>query len=493
MSQIYYNAFQWSTSSIIVVASLLDEMNLLNSKIGRLAIAASLIETTVFTAINTVASLGIIIRIVHNYYISVIVLSTHIAYILSVLYIARPITQWMVRKTPQGAQLSDKNFGFLIFMVLLFSFASTLIGINISFSLFFLGLMLPSGPPVGSTLVDRLEGIVTNLYFPIYVALIKMKFDFTMMMDYIKELKLVIFLDSITIIGKIIGIMSAAFFSARLSPRSIFTLTFIINTRGITELIIVDKNNDWASVDLMFPTLLMVVVTAMAIIAAPLVKILYDPSKRYKGHTRRTMMQHYFNDNIELRVVSCIHRQENVPPTVNILESLCIDNENPFCIYLLHLRELVGRITSVILPYKKIKTSPYATPATDIVVNAFTTFQDRKNGNNYKGIVDNNIHIPGADCVTVQPYVNVAPYTSMYDDICDLAISKKASMILVSFHRTIGFSGAVEEVSEDIRQVNLSVLKHFPCTVAILIDHGHNIDIDTALENTIHGIIRYRL
>lgn len=248
----------------------------------------------------------------------------------------------------------------------------------------------------------------------------------------------------------------------------------------------------------MFPTLSMVEVTAIAIIAAPLVKILYDPSKRYKGHTRRTMMQHYFNDNIELRVVSCIHRQENVPPTVNILESLCIDNENPFCIYLLHLRELVGRVTSVILPYKKIKSSPYGNPATDIVVNAFTAFEDRKNGNNYKGISnnnddDNNIHIPGADCVTVQPYVNVAPYTSMYDDICDLAISKKASMVLVPFHRTIGFSGAIEEVSEDIRQVNLSVLKHSPCTVAILIDHGHNTDIDTALDNTIHNVVVYFL
>lgn len=248
-SQIYNNAVQWSTSSIIVVASLLDEMNLLNSKIGRLAIAASLIETTVYTIINTVAVLGFINRILNNYTTSIVALSSNIAYILAVLYVARPITKWMVRKTPQGAQLSEENFGFLILMVVLFSFACVYIGIDISLSLFFLGLMLPSGPPVGSTLVDRLEGIVTNLYFPIYVAVIAFRFDFTVVIEYVIELKFVVFLDSITIIGKTIGVMTAAFFTARMSPRSVFALAFIMNTRGITELIIIEKNYDWAVSD----------------------------------------------------------------------------------------------------------------------------------------------------------------------------------------------------------------------------------------------------
>ena len=59
----------------------------------------------------------------------------------------------------------------------------------------------------------------------------------------------------------------------------------------------------------------------------------------------------------------------------------------------------------------------------------------------------------------------------MHDDICTIAADKHTAMIILPFHKTHTVTGGMEP-DHTIRAVNEGVLKHAPCSVAILVDRG---------------------
>ena len=58
----------------------------------------------------------------------------------------------------------------------------------------------------------------------------------------------------------------------------------------------------------------------------------------------------------------------------------------------------------------------------------------------------------------------------MHHDVCSLAHSRKANLILLPFHKSS--DGARSTANNAIRSINRSVLQYAPCSVAILVDHG---------------------
>ncbi|KAF8394859.1 hypothetical protein HHK36_018796 [Tetracentron sinense] len=76
------------------------------------------------------------------------------------------------------------------------------------------------------------------------------------------------------------------------------------------------------------------------------------------------------------------------------------------------------------------------------------------------------------DHVKINPFTSVSPYTSMYQDICALALEKKASLIVIPFHKELlGGHGQIG-LHRGVQQVNSNVIAHAPCSVGILVDRG---------------------
>lgn len=471
LDQVRNEILIWSMSSIVVVAYLLDELNLLNSKIGRLAIATSLIETAIDTFYRRIVTVRFLYSNAKSAITAWASMLAFIGYIFVIIFVARPITNRIVKRTPEGEPLSEVHFVFVIVMVLVLSLISEFIGHDMSLGAFFVGLALPSGPPLGSTLVEKLEGIISALCFPIFVAVIGLEVDFTRVVMFAYALRPMIFFDVVTMIGKTFGVMIAAFIS-RISFHKNLTLAFMMNAKGITELVHLHSWQDIKYLDITYYTVILMEILIAAALVGPIVKLIYDPSKRYyNGQKRRTVM--HGNTNGELRVISCIHTQEHVPPIVNLLESLCVDSRRPLSIFVIHLIELVGTVSSILVPYQEGASD--STSSSETIMSAFWTFEQKKN----------------PKLITIQPYINVAPYIGMYDDICDLALEKKASIIFLPFHKTILLSNTMESSNEEQREVNLSVLRHAPCSVAILIDHGNIVNVDVAITKLIRSLVVY--
>uniref|UniRef100_J3NAR6 Cation/H+ exchanger domain-containing protein n=1 Tax=Oryza brachyantha TaxID=4533 RepID=J3NAR6_ORYBR len=214
-------------------------------------------------------------------------------------------------------------------------------------------------------------------------------------------------------------------------------------------------------------TLSMVVITA---VVTPLIKLLYDPSGRFARAKRRTLEG--APPNAEIRVLPCLFLEDHAAPLLDLLEASGSSHDAPMSLIVLHLTELIGHAASVLKPHKKSRSGSGGNPTpSDRIVNAFRYFEQQAT--------------PGA--VTVSPYVAASPYSSMHHDVCLLAHSRKANLILLPFHKTS--DGARSTANNAIRAVNRSVLQYAPCSVAILVDHGLAASSDGA-RSTANNAIR---
>lgn len=185
---------------------------------------------------------------------------------------------------------------------------------------------------------------------------------------------------------------------------------------------------------------------------APLLKYLYRPEDRFVAYKRRTVQHSKRGD--ELRVLACIHNQDNVAPIITLLEGSHPTADSPICVYLLHLVQLVGRADAILVPHKRHRYAP--TTDTDRIVNAFRFFEQQH-----------------PTSVSLIPYLCISPYATMHNDICSLALDKKVTLVILPFHRNATIDGTLETFNPaGLQVINCNVVRYAPCSVAILVDHG---------------------
>ncbi|XP_026431815.1 cation/H(+) antiporter 15-like [Papaver somniferum] len=202
----------------------------------------------------------------------------------------------------------------------------------------------------------------------------------------------------------------------------------------------------------------------ITMVTTPIVKHLYHPSRRYAGYKRQTILNSAVNS--ELRILACVYNQENVPSILNFLEATNpITKESFVCIYVLHLVELVGRATSLLIEHREQKKKQFTRAnsrnSSDKIINAFHQFEQQNEGYTI------------GQCFTA-----ISPFSSMDNDVSQIAMKKRTNLVTIPF----------SELDEHLyRTVNRNILQKPPCSVGILFDHknssGAAIDVSMSLHN----------
>jgi hypothetical protein len=186
-----------------------------------------------------------------------------------------------------------------------------------------------------------------------------------------------------------------------------------------------------------------------------LVKFLYDPSRKYAGYQIRDIM--HCRLNAELKVLVCIHKQDDIAAVTKLLEVSCSSRERPLSVYVLHLIELIGRASPIFISHQmKKKTMSNNWTHSENVILAFNHFEKDNDG-----------------VVSVNIFTAISQLKYMHEDICILGLDKLTSLIVLPFHRKWSIEGVVESDDSTIRSLNCSVLELSPCSVGILVDRGH--------------------
>lgn len=131
-----------SMTSFAVISSLLTDLNILNSEIGRLASSISMVGDVCGWLLAVIVS-GIGSALNYSAIKPLIGILFVLVYYSVMLFILRPLVMIIVRNTPKGKPLNEGHFLFILILVLGVGFVGEFLGQHAAFGAFIFGLLLP--------------------------------------------------------------------------------------------------------------------------------------------------------------------------------------------------------------------------------------------------------------------------------------------------------------------------------------------------------------
>ncbi|KAL5540907.1 hypothetical protein UlMin_043299 [Ulmus minor] len=443
-----------------VVASLINEQNILNSELGRLSLSAAVVSDITGFSLGTVFFFTKIYEM--NPQRALVDIVVMLVFVATAVFVLRPAMLWMIKNTPEGVPVKDFHVYAIILVALAAGLLSNKFDLQVFFGPYVLGLAVPDGPPLGSAIVSKLECFVSGIYMPLFVTTSMLRVDLTKSkFNDLSKCNLILFI--VTYVAKLFASLMTSFYY-KMPTLDSWVLAFILTSKGTIEIALYTFSRDMNILTDETYSLMMLGNLAVVIIVTLFVKYFYDPSRKYAGYQKRNIM--HLKPNSELRILACIHRPSDSPAMINLLDAACPTKENPIVVYVLHLIELVGRTTPIFIPHQKCKKSLSNVSLSDNVIVAFNSFES----SNWGG-------------VTVNCFTTVSPYKFMHEDICTLALDKLTSLIILPFHQLWSNEGTVEEEDNMVRALNNSVLERAPCSVAILVNRGYSGRVGTSASS----------
>ncbi|KAI3461686.1 hypothetical protein Pfo_018349 [Paulownia fortunei] len=437
------------TSSLAITAfpvlyRIVKELNLLSSEIGRMALS-----TAVISDYRPIAALW--------YMISLIVVMT------SIMGGVRQAMMWIVRTTPEGKPVDQIYVVAILLGVMVVGFVADMFGLAIANGPLWLGLAVPDGPPLGAILVEKSETIVMDILMPFSFMYVGMIMDLSSMSGYWSHLRPLLYMVLAGYTIKMVSTLIASRF-LDMTIRDSLTLSLIMSLRGEVELLLFIHWMDFEMLGQPHFTVLVLLTVFVTALATPLISILYDPTRPYMVNKRRNIQ--HTPPNTELHIVACIHGEENLYELVKLLEFSNPTVNCPFSVYALFLIELVGRANPVFIDHENEEKGADQSSSRSIH-NALKIFQEAR-----------------GEYIKIHSYTAITPKRSMYQDICELALSKQACLIIVPFCKRISDNlKGTKSVKQVFQSVSSNVLAHAPCSVGILVDKS-------PYQNLVNGVLR---
>uniref|UniRef100_A0ACD5ZYE2 Uncharacterized protein n=1 Tax=Avena sativa TaxID=4498 RepID=A0ACD5ZYE2_AVESA len=288
----------WSLSAFIVVCCTLHDLNLLSSKLGRLAMSAALIGDFA----NTFWIAGVTSYLLSSSpeeklqrigFASSVSFSIFIALMGLV---ARPAILRLIRDVPEGALLPESRLVSVLLITVTCSFAGELLGLHATYGPFMLGLMLPGGAPLGVTLEERLDRLVVGVLTPLLFAQGGMRMDIFTIADVSTCALLEVFL-VVGVIAKFVACILPCLY-CRITLREASIVGLMMNFKGITEVVYASAFLDAKVLDDQAYAAFMINVLLLGAVSASAVKYMYHPEEKYVANNRRTVEHKKLGDEL---------------------------------------------------------------------------------------------------------------------------------------------------------------------------------------------------
>ncbi|XP_068640969.1 cation/H(+) antiporter 15-like [Aristolochia californica] len=433
-------------TSFPVIQPILVQLNLLSSKLGRLAMSAAMMNQTIG---------HVLMLLVQAFSVSKISVAIAISFIISLffivilgIFVVRPIMMSIIRATPEGEPVKYFYTSFILLAVMLVGFFSDILGGNIIAGPMVFGLVIPDGPPLGAAIAAKSETVIDGLLMSIFITSCGMRVDLFGPQEQGSSL-LVYSVFFLGCAAKVFGTVIACIYS-KMPLSDSLAVGLIMSFKGEVDMIVYSY---WLDGKLLEEQTFSSMVVSVAIItglATPIVKRLSRITRTSMDRHPRRMIQY---DRLlkELRVATCIHSKETVPYVLNLMDASYATKETPLILHVLHLVELVGSATPMLISHEKNDENS-TSGSLDHILNAFKKFEQQNTNGGF----------------VVEAFTCIAPYNSMDEDICQFAFDKKVALIIIPFYKH--HVGGMEVMDRCFQIINPKVLDKAPCSVGILVD-----------------------
>ncbi|KAK7281268.1 hypothetical protein RIF29_09092 [Crotalaria pallida] len=437
-------------SSVISVTHALQELNLFTSELGQIAMSSSMISEIMqyvaislqFQSLKDQEIFGFVIGLP--------------AFMLLSIFVIRPTMKMIVQRTPLGQPLKEIYVVMILMGALVTAAIGEHFGAPIGLGPMMYGLVMPNGPPLATTITEKSEVMLNNFFMPFFYTHIGMKTNFKLL---IKNWKAVIQFQCVLFVAFLIKVVACVLIAPtnNIRPKHGMALGLILSMKGLLELIICSRLRIVQTIDDQVFSQMVLFVVLMASICAPLIKVLYKHHPRVLKspgiHEGQVRMIQNTPENTEFNIVSCLYNDGNVHSMIALLEACNPCQESPMRVHAIHLVELSGKFAPILIPVnnKNIKSLSINYPNTNAIFHAFENFSNNSSGP-----------------VTILSYVNVAPYNSMHEAVCNLVDDNSVPFLIIPFHENDQSLGTL--TAPFIHDLNTNFLATVRCTVGILVD-----------------------
>ncbi|XP_061340582.1 cation/H(+) antiporter 19-like [Gastrolobium bilobum] len=441
-----------SITAFPVLARILAELKLLTTDVGRIAMSAA--------AVNDVAAwilLALAIALSGSEtspLVSLWVLLCGAGFVLFAIFAIKPLLGIMAKRSPEGEPVKEIYICFILTLVLACSFVTDTIGIHALFGAFVVGVIMPKDGPLAGVLTEKIEDLVMGLFLPLYFVSSGLKTNVATISGALSWALLVLVIFT-ACFGKIIGTLTVSML-CKVPFREALTLGFLMNTKGLVELIVLNIGKDRKVLNDQAFAICVLMALLTTFITTPIVMAVYKPARRGSPYMHKTIQRK--DPDTELRVLACFHSTRNIPTLINLIESSRgTRKRGKLCIYAMHLMELSERPSAITMVHKARKNGmPFWNKIhddKDQMVIAFQTYGQLSS-------------------VNVRPMTAISPLNNIHEDICTSAHQKRVAMILLPFHKHQRIDGTMESLGNSFHVMNGLVLSHAPCSIGILVDRG---------------------
>ena len=224
-----------SISSVKIVAVVVREMNFMRRNVGQIIIATAVIDDTIgwiiVAIIFSLASQGSLDLLA----VSRAVLGT-VAFLAFSLTIGRRLVFRLIRWANDHLVSSAAVITVILLLMSAMALTTQLIGVHTVLGAFIAGVLVGESPILTRQIDERLRGLITSLFMPVFFGLAGFSADLTVLRDT-NLLLLTGALVLIASLGKFGGAFAGGALGG-LTTRESFALASGMNARGSTEVII---------------------------------------------------------------------------------------------------------------------------------------------------------------------------------------------------------------------------------------------------------------
>lgn len=440
-----------SITAFPVLARILNERRLLQTKIGAISITSA--------AINDVTAwcmLAFVVSIVRSTGLASAGLTTLYTglYLLVMLGGVRPLLSRLAARSLGREGLSHNVVAATLVALLVSSFITEIIGIHALFGAFLLGAILPKSDGFAATLTEKLEDLVLVFLLPLFFAVSGLRTQIGLLSTAHGFA-----LCGLIILVACVGKFGSSALAARLTGhtwRESAAIGVLMNTRGLMELVVLNMALDLGVITPTLFTMMVLMALLTTFITSPLLQIIYPQA----GQTRElaatsletTSPSHISGPMVSLAppepepalpefvVLMCVAFERSGPAMVTLGSALIAraagDKPEPGRLYALRLIPPSDRLSAYVgsgsVPSPTAALAPLLARAGEL----------------------------GA---TVRPLSFISPRPGY--DICNVAEVKGAKLLLLGWHKPV-LSGNV--LGGTVREV----LSSAPMEVGVLIDRG---------------------
>lgn len=260
-----------SVTAFPVLARILTDRGMHRTQTGVLTLACAAVDDvlawSILAVVLAVVSAGSLLGLP-------LILLESVAFVLVMFFVVKPRLRALVRAYKSAGRLTPDILAIVIVGFLVSAWTTEQIGIHAIFGAFVFGVIMPreDSHELFASILDKLEQVSVLLLLPVFFIATGLNVNIRGLgLDSALELLAVL---AVAISGKFLG-ASVAARAVGIRARRAAAVGILMNTRGLTELVILNVGLQAGVLDLQLFTILVIMALVTTVMTEPLLRLVY--------------------------------------------------------------------------------------------------------------------------------------------------------------------------------------------------------------------------